>query len=154
VAATLLTMPWLLAATDARFVVLADQSKVAPRLQGSCGASLRPWLETHPATADAYLRAIIASLTWMHLPASRPALRTHLRERYGIADRQADAVCDAFLDPASGWPPSARIDPVGMELVCALRGETDAPPLASPASYYTLDPYARVLGSSLLGAEL
>jgi hypothetical protein len=135
-------------------VVLAEQSKVAPRLQGSCGASLRPWLADHPETADGYLRAIVAALTWLYLPASRPDVRTHIRERYGIGDRQADAVCDAFLDPASGWPPSAMIDPIGMELVCALRGETDAPALASPASYYTLDPYARVLGSSLLGAEL
>jgi ABC-type nitrate/sulfonate/bicarbonate transport system substrate-binding protein len=154
VAATLLTLPWLLEATDAGFVVLAEQSRVVPRLQGSCGASLRTWLASHPESADAYLRALVAALTWLYLPVSRPDVRNHIRERYGIDTRQADAVCDAFLDPASGWPPSARIDPVGMELVCALRGETDAPALASPDSYYTLDPYARVLGSSLLGVEL
>lgn len=154
VAATLLTLPWLLSATDAGFVVLAEQNKVAPRLQGSCGASLRPWLANQPEIADAYLRAIVAALTWLYLPASRPAVRSHIRERFGIDARLADAVCDAFLDPVSGWPPSARIDPRGMELVCALRGETGAPPLAPSASYYTLDPYARVLGSNLLGAEL
>jgi ABC-type nitrate/sulfonate/bicarbonate transport system substrate-binding protein len=154
VAGTLLTLPWLLSATDARFAVLAEQSKVAPRLQGSCGASLRPWLASHPKAADAYLRAIVAVLTWLYLPASRPAVRDHIRERFGVDDRQADAACDAFLDPAGGWPPSARIDPAGMELVCALRADTDAPALGPPDSYYTLDPYARVLGSRLLGADL
>lgn len=154
VAATMLTLPWLISATDAGFVMLSEQSKVAPRLQGSCGASLHPWLANHPATADAYLRATVAALTWLYLPASRPAIRMHIRERFGIDDRLADAVCDGFLEPASGWPPSARIDPVGMEMVCVLRAETDAPALESAAVYYTLDPYTRVFGSSLLGADL
>lgn len=40
VSATLLTLPWLLSALDDGFVVLAEASTVAPRLQGSCGASL------------------------------------------------------------------------------------------------------------------
>jgi ABC-type nitrate/sulfonate/bicarbonate transport system substrate-binding protein len=153
VAATLLTLPWLLSAIDDGFAVLIEQRTVAPRLQGSCGASLRAWLSTHDEMADGYLRAIVAALTWLYLPASLPLIHSHLRERYNVGDRHAAAICDAFLDPASGWPPSARIDPVGMEAVCELRAGTDAPALESPATYYSLEPYARVLGSGLLGGD-
>jgi ABC-type nitrate/sulfonate/bicarbonate transport system substrate-binding protein len=152
--ASLLTLPWLLSALDEDFVLLVEQRTVAPRLQGACGASLRPWLSNHADSADAYLRAIVAALTWLYLPASRELVGTQLRERYRIDDRQADAICKAFLDPLAGWPPSAKIDPVGMEGVCELRGDTDAPALRPAATYYTLDPYARVMGSSLIGAEL
>jgi len=153
-AATLLTFPWLLSALDEGFVVLAEQSKVVPRLQGSCGASLREWLTTHSAMADAYLRGLISALTWLYLPASREPVRRLVRERFGLDERQAGVVCDAFLDPATGWPPSAMIDSAGMELVCALREDSDAPARESPQNYYTLDPYARVMGSSLLGVAL
>ena len=152
--ATLLTLPWLLAAVDDGFVVLAEQSTVVPRLQGSCGASLGEWLTQHPEAADAYLRAIVASLTWLYLPASRQSVRSLVRERFGLDERQAGAVCDAFLEPQTGWPPTAKIDPVGMELVCALREESEAPARDAPERYYTLDPYARVLGSSLVGRSL
>ncbi len=154
VAASLLTLPWLLSAIDEDFAVLVEQRDVAPRLQGACGASLRPWLSSQAESADAYLRAIVAALTWLYLPTSRAIVVSQLRERYRIDDRQADAICDAFLDPVTGWPPSARIDPVGMEVVCELRGDGDAPALRPPAAYYTLDPYARVLGSSLIEAAL
>lgn len=119
VSATLLTLPWLLTAHDEGFVLLAEQSKVMPRLQGSCGASLRSWLATHSDEADAYLRAVIATLTWMCLPASLAEVRELVRARFAIGERQAHAVCEAFLDPVTGWPPSARIDPEGMEAVCA-----------------------------------
>jgi ABC-type nitrate/sulfonate/bicarbonate transport system substrate-binding protein len=154
VSATLLTLPWLLTARDEGFVLLTEQSKVMPRLQGSCGASLRGWLASHSDHADAYLRAVIASLTWMCLPASLAELRQLVRARFGIDERQADAVCAAFLDPLTGWPPSARIDPAGMEEVCALRQESDAPAQRAADAYYSLEPYARVLGSGMLGAPL
>lgn len=152
--ATLLTLPWLMSAVDDGFGVLAEQSMVAPRLQGSCGASLGDWLTDHRDAADAYLRAIVAALTWMHLPASRRSVVALVRERFELDDRQAAAVCDAFLDPSTGWPPTARIDPLGMELVCELREDGEAPAREAPERYYTLDPYARVLGSSLIDGPL
>jgi ABC-type nitrate/sulfonate/bicarbonate transport system substrate-binding protein len=154
VGASLLTLPWLRSAIDDGYVVLVEQKSVAPRLQGACGASLRPWLLRRADVADAYLRALVAALTWLHLPTSRALVREEIRERFGIDDRVADAICDAFLEPESGWPPSARIDPAGMEAVCELRRDSDAPAVASPDTYFTLDPYSRVLGSSLIGVEL
>jgi ABC-type nitrate/sulfonate/bicarbonate transport system substrate-binding protein len=152
--ATILTLPWLLNALDEGFRILAEQHDIVPRLQGSCGASTRTWLEGNGAAADAYLRGVVAALTWLYLPSSGGAVRELVRDRFGLSDRHAAAVCDAFLDPRTGWPPSARLDPAGMELVCALRASGDTPARQRPERYYTLDPYARVMGSSLLGATL
>jgi hypothetical protein len=153
VAATLLTLPWLLHALDDGFIILAEQSRTVPRLQGSCGASLRPWLDVHPNTADAYLRAVIAALTWLYQPGSVAEVRDVLRQRFGISDRHAETVCHAFIDPVTGWPPSGMIDPVGIDLVCALREESGHPAREAAPAYFTLDPYSRVMGSSLLGAS-
>jgi ABC-type nitrate/sulfonate/bicarbonate transport system substrate-binding protein len=150
-AATMLTLPWSIMAAEGGFRVLATQHDVLPRLQGSCGASLATWLRQHAPLADAYLRAIVAALTWAYLPANGDAVRRLIATRYGIEARHAEAVRDALLDPIAGWPPSAYIDPFGLELVCALRTENGSPPTAPPTAYYTLEPYGRVLGLGLPG---
>ena len=70
--ASMLTLPWSAAAASEGLPILADSRTAAPRLQGSCGGSLEPWLEANPSEADGYLRAIVAALTWLaSLPESR-----------------------------------------------------------------------------------
>lgn len=151
--ATMLTLPWSVLAVEAGCRVLADQSDVLPRLQGSCAASLEPWLRDNGPLAEAYLRALVAGLTWAYSPANEPAVRAIIAARYGVEDRHAEAVRAALLDPVAGWPPSAFIDPVGMDLVCQLRTENGEPPARPAAAYYTLDVYRRVLGMGLAPAE-
>jgi len=148
--ATMLTLPWSLLAADDGCRILADQRDVLPRLQGSCAASLQPWLEANEQVADAYLRALVAALTWAYTLEHDGAVRELIAARYGIEDRHAEAVRTALLDPLGGWPPSAFIDPVGMDLVCRLRSENGQPPARPAGAYYTLAPYARVLGTALL----
>ena len=150
--ATMLTMPWSLLAAESGCRILADQREVLPRLQGSCAASLEPWLEANDRVADAYLRALVAALTWAYTPEHDGQVRTLIAARYGIEERHAEAVRAALLDPLGGWPPSAFIDPVGMDLVCRLRTENGQPPARPAEAYYTLAPYGRVLGAALLAA--
>jgi ABC-type nitrate/sulfonate/bicarbonate transport system substrate-binding protein len=150
--ATMLTLPWSVLAAEAGCNVLADQRDVLPRLQGSCAASLQPWLEANDRAADAYLRALVAALTWSYAPAHAGAIRDLIAARYGVDARHAEAVRVALLDPVAGWPPSAFIDPVGMDLVCELRTENGQPPAQPPDAYYTLAPYGRVLGTTLVAA--
>lgn len=147
--ATMLTLPWSILAEEAGCRVLADQRDVLPRLQGSCAASLAPWLQANPDVADAYLRGLVAALTWAYTPGHEPAVRSLIAARYGIEERHAETVRAALLDPVAGWPPSAFIDPVGMDLVCELRAENGDPPASPADDYYTLEPYARVLGLGL-----
>jgi ABC-type nitrate/sulfonate/bicarbonate transport system substrate-binding protein len=148
--ATMLTLPWSAAAVRDGFRVLADGRAAVPRLQGGTGGSLESWLEANPESADAYLRAIVAALTWLQLPQSREPARELVARRYGIDGDLAEEVRAAFTDPKAGWPPSAMIDPAGMAAVCALRDENGQPPLDEPDAYVSLEPYRRVLGFGLL----
>ncbi len=148
--ATMLTLPWAIVAQRAGFQVLADQDDVLPRLQGSCAASLAPWLDDHSSVADAYLRAISASLTWLNDPSNSADATALVEDHYGIDADVADDVRRAIMDPRTGWPPSGMIDPVGMELVCQLRTENGQPPEGPANMYYTLDPYLRVFGFGML----
>jgi ABC-type nitrate/sulfonate/bicarbonate transport system substrate-binding protein len=145
--ATMLTLPWSAAARRDGFPILADGRAVAPRVQGGSGGSLESWLATAPDTADAYLRAIVAALTWLALPTNHEAAREILARRYAIEPDLAEEVRAAFADPRSGWSPSAFPDPAGMAAVCALRTENGQPPASPPDTYLDLGPYRRVLGS-------
>ena len=148
--ASMLTLPWSAAAARDGLPILADARAVAPRLQGSCGGSLQPWLEAHQARADAYLRAIVAALTWLGGPDSHGPARALLEQRYGIEPELAETVRAAFTDPTTGWPASAAIDPAGMDAVLELRIENGVPPREPAAAYVDLRPYRRVLGFGLL----
>lgn len=66
--ATMLALPWSAMALEAGFSLLGDRDRVLPGIQGSCGASLGIWLDTHPGTADAYLKALCAAITWLNHP--------------------------------------------------------------------------------------
>ena len=148
--ATMLTLPWAIVAEKAGFRVLAEQDDVLPRLQGSCAASLAPWLDDHHAIADAYVRALSASLTWLNDPKNAADATNIVKDYYNLDADVADDVRNAIMDPRTGWPPSGMIDPVGMEAVCQLRTENGQPPQAPAESYYTLEPYQRVFGFGMV----
>lgn len=149
--ATMLTLPWSASALRDGMRILADGRAVAPRLQGGSGGSLRSWLDANPDTADAYLRALVAGITWLAMPANRDAAQGFVADRYGLDDAIAEHVRAAFADPRGGWPPSAFIDPDGIAAVCELRTENGTPPREAPSAYVDLAPYRRVLGFGLLG---
>jgi NitT/TauT family transport system substrate-binding protein len=148
--ATMLTLPWSAAAVRDGYPVLADGRSAVPRLLGGTGGSLQPWLAAGPDTADAYLRALVAALTWLQLPESRAPACELLTRRYDIDEELAEEVRAAFTDPRGGWPPSAFIDPAGMAAVAALRTDNGQPPREPVDAYVDLGPYRRVLGFGLL----
>jgi ABC-type nitrate/sulfonate/bicarbonate transport system substrate-binding protein len=149
--ATMLTLPWSASAIRDGYRVLADGRAAAPRLQGGSGGSLKPWLEEHAGLADAYLRGLVAALTWLQGPASHDEARALVERRYGVEPDIAEEVRSAFTDPRTGWPPSAILDPEAIAAVCALRTENGQPPKEPPEAYLSLEPYRRVLGFGLLG---
>ena len=148
--ATMLTLPWSAAAIRDGLPVLADGRAVVPRLQGGTGGSLEGWLLSEPETADTYLRALVAALTWLQLPGNLEAARELVGRRYGVDAELAEEVRAAFTDPRTGWPPSALIDLAGIAAVCELRAENGQPPLHAPATYVSLEPYRRVFSFGLV----
>jgi ABC-type nitrate/sulfonate/bicarbonate transport system substrate-binding protein len=149
--ASMLTLPWSASIARDGFPILADARTAVPRWQGSSGGSLRSWLETEPDTADAYLRTIVAALTWLQIPENAGRTRDIIARRYDIDADIAEAVRSAFVDPVGGWPPSALIDPAGMAAVCDLRAENGEPAALPPDAYLTLEPYRRVFGFGIIG---
>ncbi|MXY76424.1 MAG: ABC transporter substrate-binding protein [Acidimicrobiia bacterium] len=148
-AATMLALPWSAMALEAGFSLLGDRDQVLPGMQGSSGASLRTWLAAHPDTADSYLKALCAAITWLNHPANLEDANRYICETYGTSPALADAVHRSIMDPRTGWSPSAFIDPAGMDMVCRLRSENGRPPDRPATSYYTLEPYRRVFGFGL-----
>jgi ABC-type nitrate/sulfonate/bicarbonate transport system substrate-binding protein len=148
--ATMLSLPWSALAMQEGFRTIADQEAVLPRMQGSCAASLEPWLRENPTVADAYLRALCASVTWLDDPINADAGSALVMDHYGIDRSIADEVRQSIMDPRTGWIPSAMIDPLGMETMCELRAENGQPPADPVSIYYTLEPYRRVMGFGLL----
>ena len=149
--ASMLTLPWSAATARDGYPTLADARTAVPRWQGSSGGSLRTWLEPEPDVADAYLRTIVAALTWLQVPDNAARTRDIIERRYDIDADLAESVRTAFVDPVGGWPPSALIDPAGMAAVCDLRAENGEPAQAAPDTYLSLEPYRRVFGFGLLG---
>ena len=147
--ATMLALPWSAMALEAGFSLLGDRDHVLPGMQGSCGASLRTWLAAHPNTADSYLKALCAAITWLNHPENLQDANRFICETYGTSPALAEAVRRSIMDPRTGWSPSAFIDPAGMEMVCRLRTENGRPPDRPATSYYTLEPYRRVFGFGL-----
>jgi ABC-type nitrate/sulfonate/bicarbonate transport system substrate-binding protein len=149
--ASMLTLPWSASAARDGFPILADARTAVPRWQGSSGGSLRSWLEAEPDTADAYLRTIVAALTWLQIPENAGRTRDIIARRYDIDADLAETVRGAFVDPIGGWPPSALIDPAGMAAVCDLRAENGEPAGLPSNAYLSLEPYRRVFGFGILG---
>jgi ABC-type nitrate/sulfonate/bicarbonate transport system substrate-binding protein len=148
--ASMLTLPWSASIARDGFPILADARIAVPRWQGSSGGSLRSWLEAEPDAADAYLRTIVAALTWLQVPENAERTRDIVKRRYEIDADLAETVRSAFVDPVGGWPPSGLIDPAGMAAVCDLRAENGEPAKLAPEAYVSLEPYRRVFGFGIL----
>ncbi|MGH7888560.1 MAG: ABC transporter substrate-binding protein [Candidatus Binatia bacterium] len=145
-AATMLNLPWSILAGRSGCHVLADHRSAAPRLQTSCCGSLARWLAGNSDTADKFLRAVIAGVTWLYHPINRAAAARLLADQLSIDQVDAKPMLDFMTDPMVGWPPSGYVDAEGMRAVCALRTEAVGAPLHAAEDYVAFDPYYRVLG--------
>jgi ABC-type nitrate/sulfonate/bicarbonate transport system substrate-binding protein len=142
IAATLLPLPWSSLAADTGMTVWDPQGGEA---QPACGASLEPWLDANAETVDAYLRAVVAALTWLYTEPD-PAPSEAIASALGIGGTVAAAVKLRLLEPRAGWPPTAYLDPTALAAAHAMRAEVGRTPLHDPAAYLTHEPYRRVLG--------
>ncbi len=120
--AGMLNEPWATRAVGLGARVAADHRSVAPRLATSAGASLENWLEGHATTALSFLRAIVGATTEILDPDERAAVTAALSDHLGANADEAAALYAGHVDPARGWPPSAYLDPGGIEALLELRG--------------------------------
>lgn len=147
--ATLLSIPLSLRAEARGLTIVATHETVLTRYQSFAGFSRGDWLDAEPDTADAYLRALVATLTWLYDPTNHDAVMALAEECFDLSSEEAVRATSIILDPATGWPPSGLIDVEAVATVCRLRAETSGPPLYDAPHYVDLRPYTRVVGSGL-----
>lgn len=148
--ASMQSMPWWLRSDDLGLSMLADHRSVVPRLQGSCGASLEPWLVANREIAGNYLSCVVAATSWMYSPRNRDDLVRRMERILDMSRAHARTAVETMLDSSGGWPPSAFIDAAGFSSVWELRRDVVAEqPAMEPDRYYTLDPYMRVMSFGL-----
>jgi ABC-type nitrate/sulfonate/bicarbonate transport system substrate-binding protein len=94
---------------------------VADPYQGSVGAAMNGWLETHPDEAVRFIRAFYAATRWSFDPANHEAAVQLLMTQPGITRALAEALYLAQLTPRRGVSPDLAISRRGLLSVLTLR---------------------------------
>jgi ABC-type nitrate/sulfonate/bicarbonate transport system substrate-binding protein len=148
-AGALLNAPQDAAAEAEGFVRLAESAAVLGRYQGSVGAARRAWAAANADVLVRYIRAQIAAVDWLYVPANRDEAIAILQRR--VAGTTADSAARSYeelLHPTHGsLSRKAAMDLDGVRTVLRLRREFARPakPLADVSGYYDATYYERAL---------
>jgi ABC-type nitrate/sulfonate/bicarbonate transport system substrate-binding protein len=127
-AGTLLLTPFDVIGTAIGLNVLARARDHLPAYQGVVGAARRSWAAENGEALIGYIRAYRRALAWLFDPANRKAAEAILVERVPTMSPEVAArACDIFLDPETGFEPTAAIDWAGIGEVLRLRSKYGEP---------------------------
>jgi ABC-type nitrate/sulfonate/bicarbonate transport system substrate-binding protein len=127
-AGTLLLTPFDVIGEAIGLNVLARGRDHLPAYQGVVGATRRSWAAENGEALTGYIRAYRRALAWLFDPANRAAAEAILVERVpNMSPEIAAKACDIFLDPKTGFEPSAAIDWAGINVVLELRSKYGEP---------------------------
>lgn len=145
-AGTLLISPFEVEAESKGFNRLADGSKALGAYQGLVGSARRDWAKANEKALVGYIKAYIAALDWLYVPANKADAIAVLRKNApNMAEQMASRSYDVLLDPALGFTKKAELNVAGVRAVLELRSEYGQPnkKLTDPARYYDLAYYAK-----------
>jgi ABC-type nitrate/sulfonate/bicarbonate transport system substrate-binding protein len=94
---------------------------VANPYQGSVGAAMNGWLETHPDVAVRFVRAFYAATRWSFDPANQEEATLLLMTQPNTPRALAERFYQAQLTPLRGVSPYLTIDRRGLRSVLTLR---------------------------------
>lgn len=143
-AGTLLLPPFEIIGQKMGLNLLARGRDVLPAYQGVIGATRRAWAEENSEALIGYIRAYRRALAWLYDPGNRRAAEGILVERVpNMTAEVAEATCNEFLNPETGFDPLAAVDWNGIKVVLDLRSEFGEPQktLADPQKYVDLTWY-------------
>jgi len=127
-AGTLLLTPFDVIGEAIGLNVLARGRDHLPAYQGVVGATRRSWAAENGEALTGYIRAYRKALAWLFDPANRTAAEATLVERVpNMSPEVAAKACDIFLDPKTGFEPTAAIDWPGIDVVLKLRSKYGEP---------------------------
>lgn len=146
-AGALLNAPTDTAAEKAGFVRLATSADVLEHYQGSVGAARRAWASKNAETLVRYIRAHVAALDWIHVPANHAEAVQILGRRLKVDAAGAERSYSELLAAKSATARKGALDLDGIRTVLNLRAKfaPSPPPSANPAAYYDLSYYEKAL---------
>ena len=122
-AATMLNLPWTIAAEKAGFHSLGSAVEALGPYQGTGIWVRRDWATAHADALVRYLQSTIEGLRWAREPSSRAAAAAILARHLKIQQDLAEAAIERALAPGSGLAVDARLDPEGFRNTLKLRAE-------------------------------
>jgi ABC-type nitrate/sulfonate/bicarbonate transport system substrate-binding protein len=144
-AATLLTVPFDLQAKAQGFTHLGDAVDTIGRYQGIVSIASKAWMARNNPAVIGYIRGTLDALRWMYAPANRDEAIRILIDNTKLAPELAAQLYPILVDGSIDR--EAKVDPVGLRTVLALRSEYGTPrkPLTDPARYYDDSAYRAAL---------
>lgn len=110
----------------------------------------REWAERHGDLLVRYIRAMIVSINWLLDPRNKLEALDIIMDTQGASLAEARRIYEEEgVDPTTGFIPSGRIDPSGIEQIIRIRevmGQFE-PPLPSPEKYIETRFYREAIDS-------
>ncbi|HXP92965.1 MAG TPA: ABC transporter substrate-binding protein [Candidatus Binatia bacterium] len=106
--------------------------------EANCAMASKAWLAKNGDVMTRFIRAHIASNTWLMTPANRDAAVRILIENAKTTPQAAADMYTKMMDPVTGFTPKARIDVPGIQTVLDLRTQYGVPKktMGPPSKYY------------------
>lgn len=141
VAAAMLTPPASDQALAAGGVMLANAERYVPGWPLTCGWTLRRWLVDHRELVVRFIRAWASATDWLLAPENRDETLALMIEKENLTRKAAE---DAYGKVV----PKARINPVALATVIALRKEMGVykPPFDPPERFYDSSYWSEATG--------
>jgi ABC-type nitrate/sulfonate/bicarbonate transport system substrate-binding protein len=143
--ATMLNLPWNIAAEKTGFHSLGSAVEALGPYQGTGIWVRRDWAAAHADVLVRYLQATIEGLRWAREPSSRTAAATILARHLKIEQTLAEAALERALAPGGGLAVDARLDLEGFRNTLKLRSEMAGGAPQPAEKYLDLSYYERAL---------
>ena len=147
-AGAILNLPFTVQAEEAGLKSLGRTVDLLGPYQAQGAFVLRSWARDNAAVLERYLAAYVEALRWVRNPAHRGEVVRLLAEKLNLSPNAAARTYTLLVDPAFGFTPDAKFDPVGFGNMLNLRteferrGDAAAP---APERYVDLSYYERAL---------
>ena len=143
--ATMLNLPWNIAAEKDGFHSLGSAVQALGPYQGTGVWVRRDWAVAHADTLVKYLQSTIEGLRWARETSSRTAAATILARHLKIEQNLAEAAVERALAPGGGIAVDARLDLQGFRNTLALRADMEGGAPQPAEKYLDLSYYERAL---------
>jgi ABC-type nitrate/sulfonate/bicarbonate transport system substrate-binding protein len=124
-AAAVLNLPYSIQAEELGFHSLGRTTDLLGPYQASGALVMRPWAMSHGSLLSSYIAAYVESLRLVQSDSSREVCLSLLMEKLKLPRHVALRTLQLLVDPAFGFAPDARFDPLGFANTLSLRAEVE-----------------------------